>query len=315
MEAKKLNLLVAMVKIVACYAVVSIHFGGTLPFAGLAVPVFMFFSFYYTNYGGGGGGGLWSRLRRLAVPFAFWGVVPFTVHCAFVMKINWMSLFNQLTAGAPENHPLYFLLLLMMYSVMVWLIVNRSGNENLWLLVLIVVCFVLQYSGANARIWRILPLYHQILCGRFCELLPAALAGRLVRNFRLKVGGAGAWIGCGICALAIFVVLYTGGFDSRAMGYDYSGITSFMGACGLCILAIVAGERFSLPVVAQSAILPIAGVSAGIYYMHQFVGHIVHGYLLPKSYPELLVTPLVFALCLVASLVAGRSRYTKWMVA
>ena len=54
MGEKKINLLVAMLKLIACYAVVSIHFGGTLPFAGLAVPVFMFFSFYYTKFDGGG---------------------------------------------------------------------------------------------------------------------------------------------------------------------------------------------------------------------------------------------------------------------
>ena len=311
MGEKKINLLVAMLKIIACYAVVSIHFGGTLPFAGLAVPVFMFFSFYYTKFDGGG---LPRRIKRLGLPFLFWGIVPFIVHCVFSRRVDWTNLFSQLTSGAPENHPLYFLLLMMMYSIVVRLIENMADNESIWMAAFVVVCFTLQYSGVNARMWQMLPQNYQILCGRFSELLPAALAGRLLRNFRSNLEGR-VWIVCGSCMLALFMLLFTLGVDSRDMGYDYSGITSFVGACGLCLITIVGGESFSLPQTLRLVILSVAGASAGIYYMHQFVGHVVHGYMLPKSYPELLVTPLVFALCLAASLVAGHSRYTKWTVA
>ena len=297
MGEKKINLLVAMLKIIACYAVVSIHFGETLPCAGLAVPIFMFLSFYFTSLNGGGG--LPRRIKRLGLPFLFWGIVPFLVHCVFARRIDWMSLFSQLTAGAPENHPLYFLMLMMLYSILVFPVAKLPSRiENVSLVVLALLCFVLQYSGLNARIWNALPRWHELLCGRFFELLPAALFGRFVRNCRNRFNDR-TWVLCGIITILVFGVALWFHLDISPLGYDYQGVPNLLATVGICILCIVIGEHLKFHERIVGLVMSLSGATAGIYYMHQFVGHVFVGYVLPKTFPALLVTPFLFIMCLV----------------
>lgn len=311
-KTRKMNCFVAILKVVAAYAVVSIHFGGILPHARLAVPIFMFLSFYYVKWGKQGG--VQARLRRLALPFVFWSVVPFIVHSIYARKFDIISLLNQLTAGAPENRPLYFLLLMMAFSVVIASLANLPlWAEKCGLISCVAICLILQYTGVNDVIWSKLPRYHSILCGRAVALMPAALCGRLFsisrKPFLLKKE-----LGWANISLAVYIVARWQNCDPCPIGYGYQGISILLGALGICSITIIIGERLDLPDSVKMILCPILSATSGIYYMHQFVGHVVAGYLLPAAFPALAVTPLVFSLCLVAVLILYKWKSTRWMV-
>ena len=249
-----MNYAVAILKTLACLAVVSVHSGGGIPLSGYAVCTFMICSFVFWRVGSEAD--LVKRLKRLYLPFAVWSMVPWFLRGINGFDFDFGSLVLQLIFGLTESPALYFIVLIAVYSVIVYC-VQKSGR--FWPVILTglaVLCFVISQIGVNKGLWDSLPLCGRITCGRGVELFPCCAVGMLIgmgkgSKMRLLMGGGGntvlplpldglgyrrvwlceskgsIWGDCRVCCgclierlVAADVDEKTGGRDRQADGWD-----------------------------------------------------------------------------------------------
>ena len=116
-NGKNYNSGIDVLKVLACFGVVLLHFGHDVKVATLSVPIFMFVSTYLCArlFTEGTWRELFIRLRRLYVPFVVWGVSYWLMFCLFNRSFDIVVLIKQLAIGAPACPVLYFLFLLACY--------------------------------------------------------------------------------------------------------------------------------------------------------------------------------------------------------
>lgn len=88
---KKFNIGIAALKFLMALVVVNLHFGVSLPGQRLAVPVFMFCSFFYA----GCRFDLRKRIVRILIPFWFWNIVGVAV---LHFTLQWPMSFSRVVA-------------------------------------------------------------------------------------------------------------------------------------------------------------------------------------------------------------------------
>lgn len=270
MKSDRRNIGIDVLKALACAGVVIQHFGGgTGGGVRFAVPVFMFTSIYLSGntIQHGNVGQLLRRMKRLYIPFAAWGMLYFLAMCLIERRFNVADLFLQLTIGVPACPPLYFMFLLAANTLLLFL-VARCGRYSMALLAVIFAsCLVLQYAGLNVRIFAGLPFHPQHALGRFAELLPAAICGYCLFLSDRK------WL-VTICATLLFSFAAVAEDCLHCPGFSYQGVYVLCGAACVSSVAISLGER----VLCESSkgvglwTVGIAGLTAGIYYVHLIVG-------------------------------------------
>lgn len=129
------NYLAAILRILACYAVVSVHFRPALPFSDLSVPIFVVMGFVFWSPSCG----LSHRITRLLIPYVTWGMAGCCVRFVRDRNFSYKLLFTQLTCGQGGNSPLYFLLLVMILSALVYCVYKVTRH---WIVVLCVFAVV-----------------------------------------------------------------------------------------------------------------------------------------------------------------------------
>lgn len=275
-ELAEMNYCLALLRILVCYAVISIHFGTTLPFSGLAVPIFMLMAFYFQKddhtclY-------LKKRLGRIAVPFLVWSLAGFLARSFVDGKIEWQMLGYQLLFGMPANSPLYFMNLLMINTLIVWAIERWFEKIWLWLYVFIVLaCIAFECSSLNGSVWTWLPKVGEITCGRFVELLPFAVIGRMLHSLD-RDGNIVSMIICGIVSCMIFGLLQVVGICPNGCYYNYGGLYFIFIATGMFAIVAGVGNALSSEGVARFQHLlrraaEFSGLMSGVYFSHKIVG-------------------------------------------
>ena len=308
------NIGIDALKILACFAVVSLHFGNGGYGRRLAVPIFVFFSCY-----------LWScrgqkvavhnRLLRLWIPFIVWGILGLFVYALIARGLSWCDVAWQLTFGYPAAQHLYYLIDLIVMTLAIWAIrhVPTKACANLVFAVLVVACLAFQYTGLNYKLCTALHPNMRYTIGRFAELLPCAIVGDAIgeshfidrRPMHSLVGAAIAFI---VAALLFSV--------HRVMpeGFGYQGVLPLVMAISICVVGITVGE-----IVARSRyanwMLPIASIGAltpGIYFMHDVVGRAIES-LTGLSHSHLLAT-VVFLISAIIAWALSSNHWTKWMI-
>jgi peptidoglycan/LPS O-acetylase OafA/YrhL len=196
------------------------------PYTWNAVPLFLVLSFYlsskYYLQPKFGIAFLKLRLSRLFIPLVFWSVIGFLVHPE-LFNIN--NLFLQLITGQVVNLPLYYLNLLIIFTVIFWLLTYLPFKLRLFIYVSIVaLAFYLQYSQLNYlqftdSIEAIKKSY-----GRFVELIPYAIVGLMFGLSAVKTNKRTLSI---IFLVTMISYILTYKF-SQPSGFHYSGIQLFL---------------------------------------------------------------------------------------
>ena len=124
------------------------------------------------------------RFERLIIPYISWSII------AFILKIIYYQLnlnkywslkefFQHLICGHILNVPLWYLAILIM-STLSFLIINFIFKDNALFVfhTLIIICYILQYSGLNYYIFKkYLCMHAKLTFGRFIESIPNEITG------------------------------------------------------------------------------------------------------------------------------------------
>ena len=282
----KFNWGIAVLKFIAAYCVVCNHFGAHPMWCWVcdyAVPVFMMLAFML-------GRRLWEsrefvllyeRLKRLTIPFVVWSLLYWLVSIAD-RGVSVRSLLGQLVFGHTVCVPLYFYVLLIWFTVGVWLVGYIVRNEQMrWTLSVVVLigCLYLQYSGLNERIVYCLPdaiFAGRYPLGRVVELLPAALVGLgLSRISSMDFVVKHSRITALLCTIAFGLSYFCRLYFSPPGGFHYHGVHLLLGSVGLVGLAYLLGREIKCSVAVESVIRMLSVPLMGVYCVHMLVGRFV----------------------------------------
>jgi len=297
MRSGNYNGAVGGLKFLSAAAVVGIHFGPEVrPFGlsilGMAVPLFMFFAFYYFNpqYG------LWPRVRRILYPFWGWGAA----YAAYAFVWGFRSLpgfLNQMTLGHFFCRPLYFLSLVILFTLVIGCFVRTGWRLPYWATVAIAVSLLVQYTGLNMRMFGTLSDDVRYPLLRIFELFPYAVLGFAAQTlvglpaFKLWMMVSGGVL------LALGVVASVCGLPVPSGG-GYGGVFLLFCSCGLALIAIGAETK------AGRFWRTLFETSPCIYYLHMIVGRHVEVFIRSKP----LVWLMTFLMCLIGALLLQQIR-------
>lgn len=306
----KYNYGVALVKVAACFGVVYLHFGPSVHlWAAVSAPAFMLIA-VFLNAKKIGSRGVLSRIKRLYIPFGAWGLIYFLFYSIAEKRFDVNVLLKQLLLGVPACPPLYFIMLLMVSTVILWALqrVVSGSLVEAAVLGLAVACLALQYSGLNACAFGKLPLHEGASLGRFAELFPAAAAGYL-----LAVCVRRRWL-VALLSMMFFGATAYFGMELGAPGFSYQGLRLLALATGLSSAFIWLGDIVKVTVENRYMLLvkDAAGQTAGIYYVHLLVGKILE--LFVGRHRGAIEAFVVFALSAAVVWAIKRQRRIVWLV-
>ena len=136
-----------------------------VPFVWYAVPLFIVLSFYLSF----DKKPAFARIKRLILPLIAWSAAGFLVH---PQLINLPNIVMQLLTGEVVNVPLYYLSLMISFTLLFWLITLIPVRfRNLLFFGIIILAFVLEYSSVNFYFFKPQSIVIRNSYGRFVELV------------------------------------------------------------------------------------------------------------------------------------------------
>ncbi len=238
----------------------------------IAVPLFIVLSFYLNSNFFLGAlpasfSALLKRIKRLLIPLIFWSAISFVSHPS---ALSIKNLIFQTITGSLYSSPLYFLKILLNFTVIFYLLSFlplRLRVLNLYFF--LVLAFFLQYSHVNFYFFTLKTNpFLEYFSGRFVELFPYAVLGlffglyqRNVENLRVSIALLIAgMIGC-------FISLQI----ASPNGFRYQGIQYFF--VTLTVFTFVnylhkAIRGVNLNVKLKAGILILGRYSFGVFLLH-----------------------------------------------
>lgn len=265
------NVGIDILKIVACILVVFLHFGGGIRAGVWAVPIFVVIAGYLSGpvIESNDFVRLRSRLVRLYVPFVFWGVVYSALWMIFNKEINCRVLILQLLLGAPACPVLYFIFILAIQTIVLFLVYRWCPVK--FMIGLLVLCFVMEYTGLNFNCFKWMSFYPRHSLGRIVELFPYMITGYMLHR-EMNINKISPYIACLISAAAIVFGLCCLRFSATCHGFSYQGLPLFCSASGIAVMGVLLGEKVRLPKAISSTLTYMSALTPGVFYMHLFVG-------------------------------------------
>ena len=270
------NYVVAILRLLACYAVISIHFRPAIPFSNLAVPIFVVLAFTFWHPSRG----LGHRIMRLLIPYITWGIVGCGIRFIRDRSFDYKILLTQLTCGQGGNSPLYFLLLVMILSACVYTLHRMTKHWIVALWIFAIISIILQYSGMNVNIFNNGRFgdYYSTTFGRLAEFVPYVALGSNVGDRIQRCNGVLnlkpylhmyerriIWIVVGSVVLLLVDSMYD------VKGFGYSGVSNFIAVVTIIIVT------FSIKVRGSKCLRGcfwLSTFTGGIYYVHKLIGSI-----------------------------------------
>lgn len=288
MKEKHLNPGISFLRIIMCIGVVAQHFGHGLLAFNTAVPVFMTLVFVCSPIPDNIEG-LVKRMKRCLLPFWFWGVAGLVVW-PIVTTIEWDwrilagRFFAQMLLGSSLNSPLYFIFIMLCFTVFFFVIFKLlRGKNGIWFIICCLsIAFFMQYSGRNYSVFSTCPQGSGYVLGRIFELMPYAITGILLRPFVFGTGNniyhAYAWaVVSGLLLLWLFDALM-----GEVRGFGYQGCELFVKSIVITIIGIALGRMVQDDSSWLNMINGIAKFTPGIYYSHRLVGDLLMKFVMPK---------------------------------
>lgn len=175
-----------------------------------------------------------ARLKRLLVPLVFWSLFGFLPHLNIFTVPN---MFLQFFSGSVVNTPLYYLNLLIVFTLLMTVLtyVKQSIRKILFLLI-IPLAYFLQYSTMNYVFFSQFVTPVKLAYGRTIELIPYVMLGvlfgflssNLLKNWKLS--------------FALFLVGVIGYIVTIRIpfpsGFAYQGLSWFFGSLTIFLLVL-----------------------------------------------------------------------------
>ena len=332
---KDYNYGVSILRIIFCYMVVNFHFYGLMYgdnrfyfLRELAVPVFIFISFYfgYKVISSGDTSSYKKRMIRLIVPYLFWGIVPFiglflVSLFTSIPRPSLRDLFMQVVFGSNErlNAPLWFMWEMLVLTVLFIIIYRLFKKYTIVVLVLLMIAsYVIQYTNVNLVFYETLPyeLYNDF--GRFFEVLPLACAGYITADINLTERVLKRrWLGIIFFIVAVLCVLFVEKIPSPFITFAYAGVKHLI-VTELLFLSFYCIPFAKVPSMIKSFIKVVSSYTMGVYFLHWMVGKVMNVFWLRFFGVEktLAETFVIFIICMIGCFIIDRIplRFTKMLI-
>lgn len=268
------NIGIDAVKIAACYAVCSLHFGSTGFARRLAVPAFMFLSFYLSRklFDFPDCASLLRRIKRLSVPYLFWGIAGIAFAAVGGVNVCARNIFTQLFLGEPYAGHMWYVASLMIVTFFVFA-VERYAPYKVWIYaVAVLLCFVFQYAGWNHALFGKIAGMERFTLGRTAEMLPLAVAGLTfsrIENIFARRTGLAVLAFVAVAASSAIAMLFT----TLPPGFGYQGLFPALMCMSLCASMIIAGKIIGCRFESRFRTVElVAEQTPGIYFSHVLIG-------------------------------------------
>ena len=200
---KEMNYGICLMRLLFVFLVVCFHFHANWDYyppvyiflREMTVPIFLLIAFYLGEpvITGRDGSKKLSRMKRLFIPYLFWGVAAwvFTYGMQHLLHIkdgaSVSDLLWQLMLGCVEkvDPPLYFLWQVMLYTLVFFLLyklINKYA-ASVMLLAVACVCLWIQYDGRATLFFKTFRYEIMYAIGRIYELVPYAIFGLAIAVF------------------------------------------------------------------------------------------------------------------------------------
>lgn len=312
-ERKEFNYGLALLRALMCFEVVLCHFWTSdvpkflIPFSmlrGLAVPVFMFLSFYLTEHTflEYNKTKAKKRIWRVIYPQIGWAIIYWLGYTIgqFIIKdigVRFSDLCWQMFTGhSPRlNSSMWFQTVLILLTV-IYILIFKYFEVKKGLLIIYVmmfVAFIIQYSGINFRLFDSLRYELKYPLGRFCEMIPYATIGFSCAYFnvfeKVKEKRIFSIIMFGLASL--FLLKYS--FINWASGFGYSNNNCLLlGFFVIGFAYLIPFEKLSQK--AKKVLKFLTKYTLGIYCMHRIVAEF-----LKILFPKIGINIDSFVLCII----------------
>ncbi len=282
MKQSDKNTGISLLRIFMCFEVVLDHFwqggGQTLldkffSLCGvLAVPCFMFLSFYLTAglFKERNETALKKRMGRLLFPLVFWTLAYYIILSVCNESfLDWKHIFYSILFGssnilAPQLWFISTQILMVCLLFILSSLAENSKNIQIAYIVIIIMSFVFQYTGMNYYLFGSAVYESKWTLGRFVEVLPVAATGFLYAVNEQKIRYKG------IIFLCLAGLVFATKGLAHSEGFLYSGLDIYFRALLICFLFI------NLPQIKcrwlAGIINYIAQYTMGVYCLHFLVG-------------------------------------------
>lgn len=256
---------VGLLKILAALLVVNSHFGVENYFNFLAVPIFVFSSFMFFKVDMSIAD-LRCRIVKLGLPFVGWSMFYWVVDCLRHERLDWGLLAGQLLTGHAVCQPLYFMVLLILFTAILFFILRLRRSVSLFLLgLLVLVSLIITCSGSHLLLNSVLPdsiSYARWTCGRFFELFPYAGLAVFMRTFFRDKG----WIVIVISSIGFIVCRM---FEVKHGGFMYNGVDKIFATVAIFFCFNTFNRTLNG---AAGIIRVLQSLSIDVYYVHMAIG-------------------------------------------
>lgn len=318
-----------------CVVVIQEHFslsGDTLAqrfiiFLGpLAVPCFMFLSFYFAanTVNSFNVEKIKNRIAKLYIPIIVWNIVYFVIEDIWAvvlrdkgMVVGYKSLLKSFLFShvpALADH-LWFLFAQIVILVIMAFLFLYAGDDRMKLVITgatIAFVMLIEYTGIAYYMFSTAPYETAAPLGRVIECIPYAACGLAYALF-LRDKELYKRIGI-LIAIAIFAVLaYL--FVPTVQGYGYNGLFLMFGSAFICMCCFELKDVFSGK--AKYVINYLGSLTMGVYFIHRLLGKGILLFFPCESIEGTLVFIfIVFILSLIVSfIVRCLLNKTKWKFA
>lgn len=294
---------IELLRFYMAFMVVVTHLGGTILyriehvlyiFQAFHVTVFMLLSFllcgkYFLDPSKES---TKKRAIRIVLPIVVWGLISFVVTliwnlCFYkVPSLTFKDLCWQLLTGHSGgiNTPLWFLVDMLWISCLLWLLrlILKKKYFAIALALVMAVCFVLQYTGANYVMFGNLPYELKYPLGRMIEMIPYANIGVLCsilipwlqeKKFKLHI----ILFISSLVLVALCIFIKWRFVNYSIQGFGYNGLYLMIGSILLMVMALTSPLNFVNNERFKCIVKWITSFTMGVYCMHVVFGKIVEG--------------------------------------
>jgi len=322
---------ISILRIILCFSVIQVHFPvNNSTFVdkliglcgGLAVPCFMFISFYlfeddlfHLNISK-----IKNRIIRLYIPVVFWNSIFIIAKDAysifttkqFDFKINQiiMSMLFSHVSGLDE--PLWFLIsqiFILIILVILFLYMNNESSKIFILILISLFTFYLEYSGLSyylfgSAVWEV-----KFTLGRTIECMPYAASGILFSYFHNNFKGKNKIY---LLVILFSITYITKKYIPYVEGFYYNGLYLLFAANFICVAFI--DFPIALPREWHIMINYIGARTMGVYCSHILVGNLINRLFGNQSfYGSPFLDSLIFIACLIISILLYQlTKLKKW---
>lgn len=292
-NSKDYNYGVAILRIVFCYLVVSQHyyyasFSTVIPiyFRWLAVPIFVFISFYfgYNLIASGSIKKYIERGKRLEIPYLFWGIASYLVLWGLslftsIQKPSKQDLLYQVLFGSNEviNAPMWFQWEIIVITIIFILLYKVFKKKTSYVLLFVMVtAYVLQYLCISTTLLPSAPYEIRNDIVRFFDVIPIACAGYILSDMKLmdKIGKK-TWQWLLFLLFGVLGILFPQLIPAPQIASIYSGI-QYLVTTFFLFIAFYNMPLHKLPNVVKRIIKFVASYTMGIYCIHWTVGGLLN---------------------------------------